>query len=112
MEELVVLLDHYLEIFVHTGESLVIRHFHDISQILFDMQLVLQVAFFSLDDRTHMGVLLRFFIFLQLFDVVKVAGDESTIQRLFASAIISLYGLIASISHDLCFYWLLGRIRL
>lgn len=59
-----------------------------------------------------MGILLRFFIFLQLFDVVKVARDESTIQRLFASAIVSLNGLIASISHDLCFHWLLGRIGL
>jgi hypothetical protein len=41
LEELIVLLDHDLEIFVHAGESFVIRHFHDISQILFDMQLVL-----------------------------------------------------------------------
>lgn len=41
LEELIVLLDHDLEIFVHAGESLVICHFHDIPQILLDVQLVL-----------------------------------------------------------------------
>ena len=74
------------------------------------MQLMLQVAFFSLDYRSHMGVLHRFLLSLELIDVVKIACDKSTIQRLLSTRILN--GLSATISHNWLFNALLGIFRL
>lgn len=68
---------------------------------------MLQVELFSLDNSTHMGILLGFLVPLQLIDMVKITCDESTIQRL---SILSdaFNGLRASSSHNWFFRMLLG----